>query len=325
MVIDDDLGKSAISASDRSGFQTLVSAVGLAKVGIILVTDVSRLARNCTDWYQLLDIASLCGTLIGDASGVYDPRDYNDRMLLGLKGTFSEAQWYHMRMHLYAALLNKARRGELAIRLPIGYERTADGQIVLSADQEVQSAIRLVFAQFDRLGSARAVLLWLHDQHLQLPRCIQNGPDAGQIEWVKPSYPSIYRILKHPAYAGSVHLRQTGKHPPARQRAQGSQPPFAQGRMAGADSKGFSRLYHLGTIPGEPGEVSQPTRRGPTGNWGLRAVGKPYYRDWCGADGVGGGSNCVTAINQLMSVKAHTRIMANRAARISWWRISIKP
>lgn len=209
VVIDDDLGKSAISASDRSGFHTLVSAVGLAKVGIILVTDVSRLARNCTDWYQLLDLASLCGTLIGDSSGVYDPRDYNDRMLLGLKGTFSEAQWYHMRMHLFAALLNKARRGELAIRLPIGFERAADGKIVLSADQEVQSAIRLVFAQFDRLGSARAVMLWLHEQHLQLPRAVQYGPDAGQIEWVKPSYQAIYRILKHPAYAGAYTY---GKH-----------------------------------------------------------------------------------------------------------------
>jgi len=209
VVIDDDLGKSAISASDRSGFHTLVSAVGLAKVGIILVTDVSRLARNCTDWYQLLDLASLCGTLIGDASGLYDPRDYNDRMLLGLKGTFSEAQWYHMRMHLFAALLNKARRGELVTRLPIGFERTTDGKIVLSADQEVQSAIRLVFVQFDRLGSARAVMLWLHEQHLQLPRSVQYGPDVGQIEWVKPSYQAIYRILKHPAYAGAYSY---GKH-----------------------------------------------------------------------------------------------------------------
>lgn len=203
VVIDDDLGKSAISTSDRSGFHGLVGAVGLAKVGIILVTDVSRLARNCTDWYQLLDLASLCGTLIGDASGVYDPRDYNDRMLLGLKGTFSEAQWYHMRMHLYAALLNKARRGELAVRLPIGFERTADEKIIPSADLEVQNVIRLVFAEFDRLGSARAVLLWLHDQHLQLPHSIPTGPDAGQVEWVKPSYSIIYRILKHPAYAGA--------------------------------------------------------------------------------------------------------------------------
>ena len=109
-VIDDDLGKSAVSTSHRHGFQSLVSAVALGHVGIILVTDVSRLARNCGDWYQLLDLASLYNTLISDASGVYDPRIYDDRLLLGLKGAFSEAQWYHMRTHLYAALLNKARR-----------------------------------------------------------------------------------------------------------------------------------------------------------------------------------------------------------------------
>ena len=119
-IIDDDLGKSGVSSAERAGFQALVAAVGLAQVGIILVTDVSRLARNCGDWYQLLDLASVCGTLLSDAGGVYDPRTYDDRLLLGLKGTFSEAQWYTMRTQLYAALLNKARRGELAIRLPIG-------------------------------------------------------------------------------------------------------------------------------------------------------------------------------------------------------------
>jgi len=203
VVIDDDLGKSAIRSSNRYGFQELVSAVGLVKVGIILVTDVSRLARNCSDWFQLLDLASLCGTLIADTSGVYEPRDYNDRLLLGLKGTFSEAQWYHMRMHLYAALLNKASRGDLMIRLPLGFEWTEDGKVVFVANQEAQNAIRLVFSQFERLGSARAVMLWLHDQDLQLPHCPLFGPDQGKIEWVKPSYQAIYRMLKHPAYAGA--------------------------------------------------------------------------------------------------------------------------
>lgn len=203
VIIDDDLGKSAIRSSNRYGFQELVSAVGLVKVGIILVTDVSRLARNCSDWFQLLDLASLCGTLIADTSGVYDPRDYNDRLLLGLKGTFSEAQWYHMRMQLYAALLNKASRGDLMIHLPLGFEWTEDGKVVLVPNQEAQNIIRLVFSQFERLGSARAVMLWLRDQHLQMPHCSFFGPDKGKIEWVKPSYPVIYRMLKHPAYAGA--------------------------------------------------------------------------------------------------------------------------
>jgi DNA invertase Pin-like site-specific DNA recombinase len=209
VIIDDDLGKSAISTTDRQGFQTLVAAVGLAQVGIILVTDVSRLARNCSDWYQLLDLASVYGTLIGDASTVYDPRDYNDRLLLGLKGTFSEAQWYAMRSQLYQALMNKAQRGELAIRLPVGYERLDDGQVVFSPDQEVQEAIRLVFEQFDRLGSARAVLLYCRQHHLELPRQLQTGPDRGKIEWVKASYQAIYRLLTHPAYAGAYTFGKT--------------------------------------------------------------------------------------------------------------------
>jgi DNA invertase Pin-like site-specific DNA recombinase len=203
IVVDDDLGKSAISATDRPGFQNLVAAVGLGRVGLILVTDVSRLARNCSDWFQLLDLASVYAALISDASGIYDPRDYNDRLLLGLKGTFSEAQWYAMRAQLQAARLNKARRAELALRLPVGYHRRADGQVCFTPDRQVQKIIRLVFDQFERLTSARAVLAFFNEQRLQLPRRIPDGPDRGQITWVKPSYQAIYHILKNPAYAGA--------------------------------------------------------------------------------------------------------------------------
>jgi DNA invertase Pin-like site-specific DNA recombinase len=155
----------------------------LSQVGLILVTDVSRLARNCQDWYHLLDLASVCGTLISDASDIYDPRCYDDRLLLGLKGTFSEAQWYSMRTQLYAAQLNKARRGELVLRLPVGYERLPDRQVVLTADQQVQAAIRLVFDTFDQFGSVWAVLRHWCAQGLQLPRLVQTGPKRGDIEW----------------------------------------------------------------------------------------------------------------------------------------------
>jgi DNA invertase Pin-like site-specific DNA recombinase len=209
IVIDDDLGKSAATATEREGFQALVAAVGLGQVGIILVTDVSRLARNCGDWYQLLDLASVCGTLLSDAGGVYDPRCYDDRLLLGLKGTFSEAQWYNMRTQLYTALLNKARRGELAIRLPVGYDREADGTAIWVADREVQQTIRLVFDQFERLGSAHAVLCYFRDHQLAVPRKVQTGPDAGDIYWERASYQAIYHILKQPAYAGAYTY---GKH-----------------------------------------------------------------------------------------------------------------
>jgi DNA invertase Pin-like site-specific DNA recombinase len=236
VVIDDDLGKSAITAVDRRGFQAVVVAVGLGQVGLILVTDVSRLARNCADWYQLLDpsaslragLASHAGTLLSDASGVYDPRHYDDRLLLGLKGTFSEAQWYSMRTHLYAALLNKARRGELAIRLPVGYDRLANGQVILTPDREVQGAIRLVFEQFEREGSARGVLRYFRDQTLQLPRRIQTGPARGEVEWVKPNYSSLYHILKQPAYAGAYTY---GKHHNV--------------RLPGADKKVITRQVPL--------------------------------------------------------------------------------
>lgn len=203
VIVDDDLGKSAISATDRPGFQTLVAAVGLGRVGLILVTDVSRLARNCADWFQLLDLASIYGCLISDESGIYDPRDYNDRLLLGLKGTFSEAQWYSMRTQLQAARLNKARRAELALRLPVGYDRQVDGQVYFTPDRQVQSVIHLVFDQFDRLSSARAVLAYFNQHQLHLPRRIPEGPDRGQITWVKPSYQAIYAFLKNPAYAGA--------------------------------------------------------------------------------------------------------------------------
>ena len=209
VVIDEDLGKSGVTTSDREGFQSLVTAVGLGWVGLILVIEVSRLARNCSDWYRMLDLAALCGCLIGDAGTIYDPRDYNDRLLLGLKGTLAEAQWHTMRQRLSAARMNKARRGELALRLPVGYDRTTDGRVVLTPDREVQGTIRLVFELFEQLGSARAVLLELVRQKLELPRRIHSGPDQGVIEWVRARYVAVYQILKHPAYAGAYTY---GKH-----------------------------------------------------------------------------------------------------------------
>ncbi len=203
-VVDEDLGKSGIASTQRAGFQNLVAAVALGEVGIILVTDVSRLARNCSDWYRLLDLASLRGALLSDASGVFDPRVYDDRLLLGLKGAFSEAQWYNMRSQLCAAQMNKARRGELHLRLPVGLERLENGTVILTPDRQVQSSLTLVFEQFARLGSVPKVLRYLRDERLLLPRRV-----AGQTEWVRPAYQMIYALLKQPAYAGAFAY---GKH-----------------------------------------------------------------------------------------------------------------
>lgn len=198
VIIDDDLGKSGVSAQGRKGFQALVAVVGLNQVGMILVTDVSRLARNCADWYQLLDLASHYGVLISDASGIYDPQLYDDRLLLGLKGTFSEIQWHQMRRQMSAARLNKAKRGELNMRLPVGLERQADDKVIQTPDQQVQGSLKLVFTQFERFGSVGKVMRYLRDQGVQLPRRVSN-----QIEWARPSYQVIYGILKQPAYAGA--------------------------------------------------------------------------------------------------------------------------
>jgi len=201
-IIDDDLGKSAITSANRAGFQSLAAAVGLGQVGLILVTDVSRLARNCADWYRLLDLASLSATLISDSSGMYDPRIYDDRLLLGLKGTFSEAQWYSLRSQLGAAKFNKAKRGELHLRLPVGLVQVSQERVGLHPDAQVQSAIRHVFAEFERLGSAHRVLLALRDQSFQLPRRVGASRDE-EVRWERPAFSAIYAILKNPAYAGA--------------------------------------------------------------------------------------------------------------------------
>lgn len=203
VVIDEDLGKSAISSSGRSGFQRLFTAVGTGKVGLVLVTDVSRLARNCADWFQLLDLAAQQDVLVSDSGGVYNPAAYDDRLLLGIKGAFSEAQWYNMRQRLQAARLNKARRGELALRLPVGLERLADGRVRLSADEQVRGAIARVFALFRSEGTARAVLRRLRTEGLQLPRRRRNALGAWEIVWGPPTYARVYQILKLPAYAGA--------------------------------------------------------------------------------------------------------------------------
>ncbi len=202
-IIDEDLGKSAVSKQGRAGFQHLFTDVGTGKVGLLLVTDVSRLARNCADWYQLLDLAAANDTLVADSGGLYDPRAYDDRLLLGVKGAFSEAQWHIMRQQMQAARLNKAKRGELVLRLPVGYDRLPNGRVVMSADEQVQSVIRLVFGLFRRTGSARAVLRRLRSDGVQLPR--QSRDAAGQpiAIWDKPAYTQVYQMLKLPAYAGA--------------------------------------------------------------------------------------------------------------------------
>lgn len=203
VLIDDDQGCSGKQAAGREGFQKLVADVSLRKVGIVMGYEASRLSRNCADWHRLLELCSLFDTLIGDCDGIYNPRDFNDRLLLGLKGTMSEAELHSLRLRLDAGRLSKARRGELVQHLPTGYIRDPDGSVHLDPDAAVQQRIRLVFEQFLELGSGLQVLRYLVQHQLKVPRRQTSGLYAGDVLWKEPSLAALHSMLKNPAYAGA--------------------------------------------------------------------------------------------------------------------------
>ncbi len=220
MVIDEDLGLSAASAEGRAGFQRLVAEVGLGHVGLVLGFEVSRLARSCRDWYQLLEICALAGTLIADSDGVYDPAFYNDRLLLGLKGTMSEAELHIMRARLDQGRRHKAARGDLGFALPRGYLRRASGEVVLDPDERVRDTIELVFDVFTRRRSVHGVLRYLVAHGIDLPDRERNGPAKGDLVWRPPHRGAVINMLTSPIYAGAyVYGRRcTGRRGrPARQ------------------------------------------------------------------------------------------------------------
>jgi DNA invertase Pin-like site-specific DNA recombinase len=202
-LLDDDQGRSAKSAEGRCGFQKLAADVGLGKVGIIMGYEVSRLARNNADWYRLLELCALFDTLIADVDGIYHPRDFNDRLLLGLKGTLSEAELHSLRLRLDAGRLSKAKRGELVHHLPTGLIRDDAGQVHFDPDVAVRDRIGLVFQKFTLLGSMQKVLRYLAKHQLLLPRKQTSGLYAGEVLWKEPSISAIVSILKNPAYAGA--------------------------------------------------------------------------------------------------------------------------
>jgi DNA invertase Pin-like site-specific DNA recombinase len=210
-IVDDDQGVSGASTAGRSGFAELAAQVGLGQVGIVVSLEVSRLARNNTDWYRLLDLAGMTDTLIADADGVYHPALFNDRLLLGMKGTMSEAELHILRARLDGGIRNKAARGELRRGLPVGLVwGDADGQILLHPDEAVRGVIAAIFERFPTCGSARAVWLWLKEQGLKMPlqRNVYAGAD-GEIIWVEPTYPAVHKVLTHPVYAGAYVYGKT--------------------------------------------------------------------------------------------------------------------
>lgn len=213
LVIDEDLGRSGSSAEGRPGFQRLVAEVGLDHVGLVLGIEVSRLARSCRDWYQLLEVCALFGTLIGDTDGIYDPSIYNDRLLLGLKGTMSEAELYTIKQRMQAGRRAKASRGELLIPVPAGYIHHPSGNIQKDSDEQVQSTIKLVFDLFSRLASICAVQSYMEKHSIQMPLRYKSGPQKGDLVWRHASRFYLYYIFHNPIYAGAYAYGHKKKDP----------------------------------------------------------------------------------------------------------------
>jgi len=203
IVIDGDQGHSGASSADREGFQKLVAEVGLGHVGIVLGLEVSRLARNCSDWHRLLEICGLTGTLILDEDGLYDPADFNDRLLLGLKGAMSEAELHVLRTRLQGGIRNKARRGELRVPLPVGLIYDMQGRVILDPDRQVQQALRTFFEVYQREGSALAIVKYFHTNGLTFPRRLRGGANKGQLAWGPLGHTRSLQVLRNPRYTGA--------------------------------------------------------------------------------------------------------------------------
>lgn len=209
IVIDSDLGQSGASAADREGFQKLVTEVGLGRAGIVMGLEVSRLARNSSDWHRLVEICALTQTLILDEDGIYEPSHFNDRLLLGLKGTMSEAELHVLKARLQGGILNKAKRGELQSPVPIGFVYNSDGKVILDPDQQIRRSIQVFFATFTRTGSATATVKSFRDNGLKFPRRPKHGPHKGEVLWSELMHSRTLQILHNPRYAGAFFYGRT--------------------------------------------------------------------------------------------------------------------
>ncbi len=202
-VIDEDQGRSGRTVAGRPGFQWLLAEVALDHVGIILGIELSRLARSCRDWHQLIELCSIFHTLLADQNGLYDPTDHNDRLLLGLSGIMSEAELHILRGRLLAGARNKARRGELYNHAPIGYARVPGGGLMLDPDEQARDVVRLIFDKFDELGTVSGLLRYLVRHGIRLSFRPHFGPHKGELEWRRPNRTTLNFLLHHPIYAGA--------------------------------------------------------------------------------------------------------------------------
>jgi DNA invertase Pin-like site-specific DNA recombinase len=253
ITIDDDLGRSGSGLVQRPGFQKLVACVCSGSVGAVFCIEASRLARNGRDWHHLIDLCALVGSVVIDPDGVYDPRQVNDRLLLGLKGTMSEYELSLLRQRGLAARDSKAKRGELRFALPPGYCWNELGQIDMDPDERITESIRLVFRKFRELGSARQVLLWLLDSDVKLPVMRWNRVHY-RIEWQNPAYHTVLQILQHPMYAGAYVFGRTGQ----RTRVVDGRARKTEGHRKSMDAWNvLLRDHHPGYIPWEEFEENQ--------------------------------------------------------------------
>lgn len=258
-VIDADQGKSAAgsaAAHERDGFTPLVSAVGLGEVGLVLALEVARLARNSAEWYRLLELAALSGTLIADDTTIYDPRLFNDRLLLGLRGTISEVELHCIQERLHGARLSKARRGELPLRLPAGYVTSRAGEVELDPDQEVQEAIRTIFAPFERQGTATGVRHFFNAHGRRIPRRRWHAQSGTPLVWMRPSYQAIHSVLTNPLYAGADVYGQRGREGP-----DGPGQPGARHRYALDEVQVLLRDHHPAYVSWERDLANRATLR----------------------------------------------------------------
>ena len=205
VTVDSDLGETATSVADRQGFQKLMAEVSLGRVGLVMGLEVSRLARNNADWARLLEICAITDTLILDEEGVYNPTDFNDRLLLNMKGTFSEVELHVLRSRLRGGVLSKARRGELKTRLPTGFVYDHNDKIIIDPDIQVQQSIRLFFDVFQRTGAAFATVKAFAKDDVKFPCRIHSGPDKGKLKWQRLTSGRAQVILKNPRYAGAYY------------------------------------------------------------------------------------------------------------------------
>ncbi len=203
LIIDEDQGQSGKTAENRLGYQRLVAELTMDHVGLVLGLEMSRLSRSSKDWHHLLEVCALFGTLLADQDGVYDPNDSNDRLLLGLKGTMREFELCTMRNRLDRGRVNKAERGELFPNVPLGYVKLPPGAAALDPDEQACSVVRLVFDKFDELGTLWSLFHYLVRNDIRLGIRPQHGPRRGQLEWRRPSLPTLMDVLRNPIYAGA--------------------------------------------------------------------------------------------------------------------------